>query len=157
MMGTELIRHHVKEENMEIPSIPPGFESLIAFSLKRVDNSSQTTKNEPGVNYIDDEDVRKYIKCRPWINHGRTNTTSEDESKQLRYVAGVKDMLDNYFKGEEFPPQYYIVKEASQLHGNANTKQRMETKDEDAELLLSYCTIILNRTHMGYADLTLIS
>ncbi|PSS33409.1 Formate dehydrogenaseprecursor [Actinidia chinensis var. chinensis] len=30
---------------------------------------------------------------------------------QLRYAAGVKDMLDRYFKGEEFPPQNYIVKE----------------------------------------------
>ncbi|GFY95984.1 formate dehydrogenase [Actinidia rufa] len=30
---------------------------------------------------------------------------------QLRYAAGVKDMLDRYFKGEEFPPQHYIVKE----------------------------------------------
>ncbi|KAE8689326.1 Formate dehydrogenase [Hibiscus syriacus] len=30
---------------------------------------------------------------------------------QLRYAAGVKDMLDRYFKGEEFPVQNYIVKE----------------------------------------------
>ncbi|XVF16433.1 hypothetical protein REPUB_Repub10bG0030100 [Reevesia pubescens] len=30
---------------------------------------------------------------------------------QLRYAAGVKDMLDRYFKGEEFPAQNYIVKE----------------------------------------------
>ncbi|XVF14111.1 hypothetical protein REPUB_Repub09cG0029200 [Reevesia pubescens] len=29
---------------------------------------------------------------------------------QLRYAAGVKDMLDRYFKGEEFPEQNYIVK-----------------------------------------------
>ncbi|XWS32771.1 hypothetical protein CRYUN_Cryun22dG0018300 [Craigia yunnanensis] len=29
---------------------------------------------------------------------------------QLRYAAGVKDMLDRYFKGEEFPAQNYIVK-----------------------------------------------
>ena len=28
---------------------------------------------------------------------------------QLRYAAGVKDMLDRYFKGEEFPQQNYIV------------------------------------------------
>lgn len=33
------------------------------------------------------------------------------EMLQLRYAAGVKDMLDNYFKGEDFPPQKYIVKE----------------------------------------------
>lgn len=30
---------------------------------------------------------------------------------QLRYAEGVKDMLDRYFKGEDFPVQNYIVKE----------------------------------------------
>nr|GMD53307.1 formate dehydrogenase, mitochondrial [Ipomoea batatas] len=30
---------------------------------------------------------------------------------QLRYAAGTKDMLDRYFKGEEFPAQNYIVKD----------------------------------------------
>ncbi|EXC31630.1 Formate dehydrogenase [Morus notabilis] len=30
---------------------------------------------------------------------------------QLRYAAGVKDMLDRYFKGQDFPAQNYIVKE----------------------------------------------
>ncbi|KAL8263579.1 hypothetical protein R6Q59_021709 [Mikania micrantha] len=30
---------------------------------------------------------------------------------QLRYAAGVKGMLENYFKGEDFPAQHYIVKE----------------------------------------------
>ncbi|KAL3720252.1 hypothetical protein ACJRO7_005134 [Eucalyptus globulus] len=30
---------------------------------------------------------------------------------QLRYAAGTKDMLDRYFKGEEFPLQNYIVRE----------------------------------------------
>ncbi|XP_022934681.1 formate dehydrogenase, mitochondrial isoform X3 [Cucurbita moschata] len=30
---------------------------------------------------------------------------------QLRYAAGVKDMLDRYFKGQNFPAQNYIVKE----------------------------------------------
>ncbi|KAM7267061.1 hypothetical protein ACFE04_009227 [Oxalis oulophora] len=30
---------------------------------------------------------------------------------QLRYAAGTKDMLDRYFRGEEFPPENYIVKE----------------------------------------------
>ena len=35
----------------------------------------------------------------------------ELEMVQLRYAAGVKDMLDRYFKGEDFPLQHYIVKE----------------------------------------------
>ncbi|XP_022873455.1 formate dehydrogenase, mitochondrial [Olea europaea var. sylvestris] len=30
---------------------------------------------------------------------------------QLRYAAGTKDMLERYFKGEDFPPQNYIVKD----------------------------------------------
>ncbi|EYU44741.1 hypothetical protein ABFS82_08G012300 [Erythranthe guttata] len=30
---------------------------------------------------------------------------------QLRYAAGVKDMLECYFKGEDFPEQNYIVKD----------------------------------------------
>jgi len=30
---------------------------------------------------------------------------------QLRYAAGTKDMLDRYFKGEDFPAENYIVKE----------------------------------------------
>ncbi|XP_042489355.1 formate dehydrogenase, mitochondrial [Macadamia integrifolia] len=30
---------------------------------------------------------------------------------QLRYAAGTKDMLDRYFRGEDFPAQNYIVKE----------------------------------------------
>ncbi|KAJ7974561.1 Formate dehydrogenase, mitochondrial [Quillaja saponaria] len=30
---------------------------------------------------------------------------------QLRYAAGVKDMLERYFKGEDFPAPNYIVKE----------------------------------------------
>ncbi|KAJ4973469.1 hypothetical protein NE237_006643 [Protea cynaroides] len=30
---------------------------------------------------------------------------------QLRYAAGVKDMLERYFKGQDFPEDYYIVKD----------------------------------------------
>ncbi|CAL5054767.1 unnamed protein product [Urochloa decumbens] len=30
---------------------------------------------------------------------------------QLRYAAGVKDMLERYFKGQDFPAENYIVKE----------------------------------------------
>ncbi|CAL0312711.1 unnamed protein product [Lupinus luteus] len=30
---------------------------------------------------------------------------------QLCYAAGIKDMLERHFKGEDFPEQHYIVKE----------------------------------------------
>ncbi|XP_021770396.1 formate dehydrogenase, mitochondrial-like [Chenopodium quinoa] len=54
-------------------------------------------------------------KDHPWRympNHAMTpHISGTTIDAQLRYAAGVKDMLDNYFKGEDFPPQNYIVKE----------------------------------------------
>ncbi|KAM7509121.1 hypothetical protein LguiA_019574 [Lonicera macranthoides] len=54
-------------------------------------------------------------KDHPWRympNHAMTpHISGTTIDAQLRYAAGVKDMLDRYFKGEEFPPQHYIVKE----------------------------------------------
>ncbi|KAL5702080.1 formate dehydrogenase [Ranunculus cassubicifolius] len=54
-------------------------------------------------------------KDHPWRtmpNQAMTpHTSGTTIDGQLRYAAGVKDMLDRYFKGEEFPVQNYIVKE----------------------------------------------
>ncbi|KAK9925281.1 hypothetical protein M0R45_033610 [Rubus argutus] len=51
----------------------------------------------------------------PWRympNHAMTpHTSGTTIDGQLRYAAGTKDMLDRYFKGEDFPAQNYIVKE----------------------------------------------
>lgn len=92
MMGTELIRHHVKEESMDIPSIPPGFESLAAFSLKRVEESKvesscsvstspttpQSAKKESGTEQSDSESIRRSNRRK--LNYGRIDTSSGDES-----------------------------------------------------------------------------
>ncbi|GAB2229795.1 hypothetical protein Drorol1_Dr00014051 [Drosera rotundifolia] len=54
-------------------------------------------------------------KDHPWRympNHAMTpHISGTTIDAQLRYAAGVKDMLDRYFKGESFPQEYYIVKE----------------------------------------------
>ncbi|KAK3183553.1 hypothetical protein Dsin_030839 [Dipteronia sinensis] len=54
-------------------------------------------------------------KDHPWRympNHAMTpHISGTTIDAQLRYAAGVKDMLERYFKGEEFPQQHYIVKE----------------------------------------------
>ncbi|KAG6528877.1 hypothetical protein ZIOFF_011069 [Zingiber officinale] len=51
----------------------------------------------------------------PWRympNHAMTpHVSGTTINSQLRYADGVKDTLDKYFKGEEFPAQNYIVKE----------------------------------------------
>ncbi|KAF7047737.1 hypothetical protein CFC21_056622 [Triticum aestivum] len=54
-------------------------------------------------------------KDHPWRympNHAMTpHTSGTTIDAQLRYASGVKDMLDRYFKGEDFPTENYIVKE----------------------------------------------
>ncbi|KAM7532196.1 hypothetical protein LguiB_035606 [Lonicera macranthoides] len=93
-MGTELVRPRVKEENLEIPSIPPGFESLTSFTLRRVeDNESktscsisasaselQTAKMEMELEYGEDAKMKRSLRHRPWINYGRYDNSSGDES-----------------------------------------------------------------------------
>ncbi|KAI3793592.1 hypothetical protein L1987_36212 [Smallanthus sonchifolius] len=95
MMGTELVRHHVKEESIDIPSIPPGFESFAAISLKRVDDNKvgsscsvttsasepQPVKKELGVEPDDDEKSKRSVRPRPGVNYGRFDGSSGDESE----------------------------------------------------------------------------
>ncbi|AQL03539.1 Formate dehydrogenase chloroplastic/mitochondrial [Zea mays] len=54
-------------------------------------------------------------KDHPWRympNHAMTpHISGTTIDAQLRYADGVRDMLDRYFKGEDFPVQNYIVKE----------------------------------------------
>jgi len=54
-------------------------------------------------------------KDHPWRsmpNHAMTpHISGTTIDAQIRYAAGTKDMLDRYFRGEDFPPQHYIVKE----------------------------------------------
>ncbi|KAJ7978175.1 lysine-specific demethylase JMJ18 [Quillaja saponaria] len=97
-MGTELMRMCVKEDNDEFPSVPPGFESFTSFSLKKVeDNEKQKVRNmiscsastnasgsdsaqaETEVQVSDPVKVPKSIRCRPSINHGRYDNSSEDD------------------------------------------------------------------------------
>lgn len=48
-MGTELVGPCVKGDNMEISAIPPGFESLVPFTLKRVQNNQNNGYSGPVV------------------------------------------------------------------------------------------------------------
>ncbi|XP_045812451.1 formate dehydrogenase 1, mitochondrial isoform X1 [Trifolium pratense] len=54
-------------------------------------------------------------KDHPWRympNHAMTpHISGTTIDAQLRYAAGVKDMLERHFKGEDFPEQNYIVKQ----------------------------------------------
>ncbi|KAE9612020.1 putative chromatin remodeling & transcription regulator FYR family [Lupinus albus] len=98
-MGTEFMRICVKEDNDDFPSVPPGFESYTAFSLKRVeDNEKQNDKNmtscsastnayespstkvETDVHVSNTARVPRTLRRRACINYGRYENCSEEES-----------------------------------------------------------------------------
>lgn len=94
VMGTELVRTCIKEENMDIPSIPPGFESIAPFTLKKVEDKdikaghspsasgseSQSTRMEIEIEYSKEGKIAKTLRRRPWINYCHLDNSSGDES-----------------------------------------------------------------------------
>ncbi|KAJ9185794.1 hypothetical protein P3X46_005385 [Hevea brasiliensis] len=103
-MGMELIRFCVKEENDDVPSVPPGFESYAAFTLKRVQDVEkqenqgvitcsasvssselQSVKMEMDTDPCADTKIRRSLRRRAWINYGKLdNNSSEDESDLVK-------------------------------------------------------------------------
>ncbi|XP_010528755.1 PREDICTED: putative lysine-specific demethylase JMJ16 isoform X2 [Tarenaya hassleriana] len=87
-MGTELMRVCVKEENDELPSIPPGFESYASFTLKKAvpggekaktnsvtcglpaesATAIKSVKMETDSNLSDASKPARSLRQRPWIN-----------------------------------------------------------------------------------------
>lgn len=93
-MGTELIRACIKEE-VEMPLVPPGFESYTSFTLKRVEDKTESTNScsssasafeskpaqiEPDFENSEAAKIKRSLRRRPWINYSRFDTNSEDES-----------------------------------------------------------------------------
>ncbi|KAG7967726.1 hypothetical protein I3843_08G114000 [Carya illinoinensis] len=99
LMGTELMRACIKDENDEFPSVPPGFESITSFTLKRLQDSekqdmenadaclasanasqSMPIKMEAEVGVSDATKPKRCLRLRPSINYGRYDNSSGDES-----------------------------------------------------------------------------
>ncbi|KAJ7973550.1 lysine-specific demethylase JMJ18 [Quillaja saponaria] len=97
-VGTELMRMCIKEDNDEIPSVPPGFESCTSFPLTKVEDNekqkdtstiscsastnaseSHSAQAESGVQISDPVKVPKSIRRRPSINYERHDNSSEDD------------------------------------------------------------------------------
>ncbi|KAL2549164.1 putative lysine-specific demethylase JMJ16 [Forsythia ovata] len=91
-MWTELAEPQVKEEKMEIPSIPPGFESLAPFTLKRVDDDkgyysasdsvseSQASQSKTEFACKNDSNIMKSLRRRSSVNYTQFSNSSSDDS-----------------------------------------------------------------------------
>ncbi|CAK7341125.1 unnamed protein product [Dovyalis caffra] len=100
VMGTELIRVHVKEENDDLPSVPPGFESFAAFTLTRVQDGEKQESNVTSCSattsasesqsvkieteFEDEAKVTRSLRRKPWIKYGHLDSCSEDESDSAK-------------------------------------------------------------------------
>ncbi|XP_051121315.1 putative lysine-specific demethylase JMJ16 [Andrographis paniculata] len=91
-MGTQLAGFCVEDENMEMPSIPPGFESLAPFTLKRADSNQvndylgtanaseeQSVHLESDYGLSDSLQKSKPLRRRPWVKY-QFDSSSGDES-----------------------------------------------------------------------------
>ncbi|PIN09991.1 DNA-binding protein jumonji/RBP2/SMCY, contains JmjC domain [Handroanthus impetiginosus] len=91
-MSKELIGPCVKEDSMEFPSIPPGFESLVPFTVKRAEDNqvssysgsasaveSQAVRMETEYDCNDDLKTIKSVRRRPGIKHNQLGNSSGDE------------------------------------------------------------------------------
>ncbi|XP_057961153.1 putative lysine-specific demethylase JMJ16 [Malania oleifera] len=105
-MGMEPVGACPKEEDIEIPAVPPGFESLAPFYLKRVDDSkdmiscsastsaseSQSVHMENERDINDAAKVTRSLRRRPWINYSRFDNSSDDESEIQKPAQNLPSM-----------------------------------------------------------------
>ncbi|GKC92701.1 putative lysine-specific demethylase JMJ16 isoform X1, partial [Tanacetum coccineum] len=83
-MGTEFISHYVKEESINIPLIPPGFESFTPFRInesRHASTSSVSTSviSEPGLMSHSGKKIKRSSRRRSGTNYKISDCISEDE------------------------------------------------------------------------------
>ncbi|KAF6154777.1 hypothetical protein GIB67_032389 [Kingdonia uniflora] len=86
-MGSEFERARAKAEKA-VPSVPPGFVSLTAFTLKKISISrdvmscmASKSVSESMIAECDINDNVKFtrsVRHKPWVNYGRFNDSSDE-------------------------------------------------------------------------------
>ncbi|XP_042049740.1 lysine-specific demethylase JMJ18-like isoform X2 [Salvia splendens] len=96
-MGTELVGPCIKDDSMEIPSIPPGFESLVPvpFTLKTSEDNQVGSYSSSG-NAFEQQTVRTEVDFD-------SNDDSATESITRR--VGIKYSQFDYSSGDEHESQ----------------------------------------------------
>ncbi|KAK9732902.1 hypothetical protein RND81_04G031100 [Saponaria officinalis] len=93
-MGTELFRACLKEEDLDFPAVPPGFETFSSSKLKKVEKAddepccsvSSNLSQQESVNVKRETEhggvgkISRSLRRRPSMNHGRYSQCSDEES-----------------------------------------------------------------------------
>lgn len=80
-MGTELVQTCLKEEDLDFPAVPPGFESFTSFKLKKVENAA----NEPSCSVSSNKSQQESAHVKAELEHGGARKTS----RSLRRRSGI--------------------------------------------------------------------
>lgn len=102
-MGTELMTVCAKEENDDVPPVPPGFESFSSLITKHVQDghegesgsvvrcsaSASTSESSPVQKETElgaqEVKITRSLRHRPGINYGRYENSSEDDSDSVKH------------------------------------------------------------------------
>ncbi|CAL5406929.1 unnamed protein product [Camellia sinensis] len=114
IMAKELVRPRIKEENMEISSVPPGFESFTSFTRKRVENKKMATCSTSGsaseprtvqmeTEYNSREDAKITRSLRPRLrknssryddNYGHESDSEQEIDAIVAEIEAEKDAAE---------------------------------------------------------------
>lgn len=105
-MGTELIRVCVEDDSDDFPSVPPGFESYISFSLGKVHNLEKQDSHAPPVSLPTVSEsqpvkvgsevevpkvakVTRSLRRKPCVNYKQYDYCSDDEINSIKCLDQV--------------------------------------------------------------------
>ncbi|KAJ6824600.1 receptor-like serine/threonine-protein kinase [Iris pallida] len=101
-MGTKCIGAQIKDDPDGIPSVPPGFESLVRFTLQRVEENALAaastdgaiqTQIVTGCSTSEEGKLKKSLRHRPWVNYSQFDNSSEEESDSELIKDAPKKIL----------------------------------------------------------------
>lgn len=106
-MGTELVRACIKEEDIDFPAVPPGFESYTTYKLKVENTEGEINysvlpnlseqqeahiKLEP--DHDDSKKISRALRRRPLIKHGQCSNSYDDpDCEKLDQNIPIKTSL----------------------------------------------------------------
>uniref|UniRef100_A0A9I9CUV7 Lysine-specific demethylase JMJ16 n=1 Tax=Cucumis melo TaxID=3656 RepID=A0A9I9CUV7_CUCME len=115
-MGTELIRVCVEDDSDDFPSVPPGFESYISFSLGKVHNLEKQDSHAPPVSLPTVSEsqpvkvgsevevpkvakVTRSLRRKPCVNYKQYDYCSDDEINSIKCLDQNSSSRPSLSKG----------------------------------------------------------
>jgi len=109
IMGTELLRVTLNEEDLDFPEVPPGFESFTSFKLKVESIEEPSCSVSSSISHQESVHVKpepshggagkisRSLRRRSGINYGRFSQCSDEDSDSEQLCQVVLSVLMGAF------------------------------------------------------------